>query len=283
MVLVMSTSIIASLRRYVWQPSTIIVLAVVRGFNVVIELDWVQTSFPLIQKGQLCFHRILRWTMPRPLTAKWLRTVEINHQTHQINGITDRKFLATLITQARMALPEVIVLDFRFQSPKGFGKGEDDPSRASQDSELVEAIKSAAQDGVPIIVPCWFRKASSRQYRRLPDFFKDSDFTLPDSNDQCPLLRSKRRFRPGCVRIGNINLPADARQIPLVSRTIDPDPGATSLSLAAAAAHEDTIDLSPRTREKRSSAKQSRTMTSLSVVYPHVRVSNRCRGKVIQG
>ena len=30
----------------------------------------------------------------------------------------------------------IIVLDFEFQSPKDFGKGEDDPSRASQDSEL---------------------------------------------------------------------------------------------------------------------------------------------------
>jgi len=152
MALVMATSIIASLRRYVWQPSTIIVLAVVLGFNVVLEFDWVQTSSPLIQKRQLCFHRILCWAMPQPLTAKWVRTVEINDQTRPIIGITDRKFLAALIMHAGRALPEVIVLDFKLQSPKGFGKGEDDPSRASQDSELIEAIKSAAQDGVPVIV-----------------------------------------------------------------------------------------------------------------------------------
>jgi CHASE2 domain-containing sensor protein len=73
---------------------------------------------------------------------------------------------------------------------------------------------------------------------------------MPGSNDQCSLPRNKVP-RPACVRIGNINLPNDARQIPLVTPTIDSDSGANSLALAAAAAHDDAIDLSPRTRGKK--------------------------------
>lgn len=271
---VMSTSVIASLRRYVWQPSTIIVLALVLGFNVLVEFDWVQKSFPLIQKGQLGFHRILCWTMPRPLTAKWVRTVEITDQSHQVGGITDRNFLATLINNARKAPAEVIVLDFKFQAPAALSEGQDYSSRKSQDTALVDAIKNAADDGIPVIVPCWLEKLSWREWKRLPDFFNDSDFRLADSNGQCPLLRSTCKPHPAdapveptsgpgevpppppaCVRIGNINGPADARHIPLVSRTLgsrtgDTDPGAISLALAAATAHEDAINLCPRTSEK---------------------------------
>lgn len=269
----MLTSVIASLRRYVWQPSTIIVLALVLAFNVVVEFDWVQRSFPLIQKAQLGFHRVLCWTMPRPLTAKWVRTVEITDQSHQAGGITDRNFLATLINNARKASAEVIVLDFKFQAPVGLGEGHDYPNRESQDAALIEAITNAAHDGIPVIVPCWLEKVSWREWKRLPDFYNDSEFQLPKSNSQCPLLRSTCQSHstdssmepapasasvqppPACVRIANINGPADARQIPLVSRTVDSwtskhDPGATSLALAAATAHEDAINLCPRTNEK---------------------------------
>ncbi len=273
MAFIMPTSIIASFKRHVWQPSTVIVLALVLGFNVLVEFDWVQTAFPLIQKGQLAFHRILCWTMPRPLTAKWVRAVEISDQTHQIGGITDRSFLATLINNARKAPPEVIVLDFKFQAPLGKSQGQDLASRVAQDSDLRKAVTEAALDGIPIIMPCWLEKTSWREWKRLPDFFNDSDFQLPDRNSQCPLSRStckpspasagagsaqasvRMGPRPACVRIANINLPEDARQIPLVSRASDADPCATSLALAAAAAHDDAIDLCPRTSEKKIIAK----------------------------
>ena len=248
----MPISVIASFKRYVWRPSTIVVLALVLGFNVLVEFDWVRKYFPLIEKGQLEFHRILCWTMPRPLTAKWVRTVQITNQDRQIGGITDRNFLATLINQARTAPPEVIILDFKFQAPKGKPAGEDLPGRASQDQALTQAILGAAHDGNTVVVPCWLDRVSSSDWKRLPDFFEDSDFLQPDVYDQGPLLRNQFSPHPARVRIGNINLPKDARQIPLVSRTVDKsDPCQTSLALAAAEAHEDAIDLWPRTREKK--------------------------------
>ena len=52
------------------------------------------------------------------------------------------------------------------------------------------------------------------------------------------------------LRIGNINLPTDKRQIPLVTVTADSDGPSESLALAAVTAYEDAIDRKPKTRDK---------------------------------
>jgi CHASE2 domain-containing sensor protein len=248
--LVTLTSIASSIKRAVWRRNTIIVMALVLGFNVFVELDSVQRNLPFIQGLQLRCHRILCLALPRPLTAKWVRTVAIDNQNHQIRGITDREFLATLIANARLGRAEVIVLDFKFQAPKVKLAGEDEPDRFRQDSELLDAIKRAAHDGIPVVVTCSLRQIASRTFERWPNFYRDSDLPLPDSSDRCRLPRAEDGSWPACVRIGNINLPTDPRQIPLVTPGIVPDPGATSFALAAAAAHDDAVNLTPRTRDK---------------------------------
>jgi CHASE2 domain-containing sensor protein len=113
------------LRRRFWQRA-IFVLIVVLAFNAVVELDWFRNNFPFVQRAQLRFHRFLCSLIPRPISPRWVRVVAIDTDLHrELKEPTDRKFLATLVTNAAAGRAAAIVLDFKFVVPKGRNPGVD--------------------------------------------------------------------------------------------------------------------------------------------------------------
>jgi hypothetical protein len=59
------------------------VLTIVLAFNVVVRLQPVRKNFPFIHTAQLGFHRFPCSLVLRPISAKWVRTVEIDDALHQ--------------------------------------------------------------------------------------------------------------------------------------------------------------------------------------------------------
>lgn len=231
------------LRQSFWQRS-LPVLIIVLSFNVVVQFSAFRENLPFIHRAQLGFHRFLCSLVPRPVSAKWVRTVEIDDALHQKLGEpTDRNFLAALVENAVRGDAAAVVLDFKLVSPPGYAAGRDEPQRQAPNLSLMKAIQTASVMGVPVVVPCWLRQAEREELERRPNIYLDSDLPLPDENGQCQ--------RVACARLGNINVPTDERQIPLVTLMSARDPCATSLGLAATAAYEDTIERSPKTRDKK--------------------------------
>ena len=115
---------------------------------------------------------------------------------------------------------------------------------------------------VPVALTCWLRERDDSYFERLPNVILDNSLPLWADRTECsrPLIaRSNTNgpesettlYRaPACVYLGNLNLPLDRRQIPLVTPTKNPDPCSNSLALAAVSAYEDVTDRKPRTWEK---------------------------------
>ncbi len=234
---------IQSLMKQAFWQRAVPVLIVVLGFNVAAQLPAFRENFPFIHRAQLGFHRLLCYFIPRLISAKWVRTVEIDDTLHQrLLEPTDRKFLADLITNAVQGDAAVVVLDFKLIAPQGLGAGRDNPERAKQNTSLLEAINTAAAKGVPVVVPCWLQETGSDRFERRPNIYLDSELPLPDEKGQCP--------RAACAKLGNVNLPTDERQIPLLTPMTTADACSSSLALSTATAYDEVIDRSPRTRDK---------------------------------
>jgi CHASE2 domain-containing sensor protein len=248
-----------SVRTVLSRPAIVSVLAVVLGFNVLVELEFVQANLPMIRRGQLAVHRFLCSLSSRSITPKWVRTVEIDNAAHLALGEpTDRTYLAKLVSNAARGEALAIVLDIKLIVPEGLQ--EDDGSRREQNEQLLAAIRRAAADGVPVVLATWLRLDAHGEFTRLPNIFRDDSLPLVDRDGVC---RASARAAvdgverasprpPTCVWIGNLNLPIDRRRIPLVTLTRDregtsPSP---SLALAAASAFEAAIDRQPRTLSK---------------------------------
>jgi len=246
---------LSSLKR----PVTISVLLVVLLLNLLGRLEWINEVLPQLQWAELKFHRFLCSFTPRLITAKWVRTVEIDDTAHQKLGEpTNRDFLATLVRNAANGDAAAIVLDVKFLAPAGLAPGQDDVSRAAQNANLFAAIREATSNGVPLVLTCWLRKGRGGGFERRPNIYDGTLFPLPDDEGGCSTptangdagVGKEWRRAQACVYIGNINLPADMRRLPLVTRTNDADTRSSSLALAAVSAYEDVIDRKPRTREK---------------------------------
>jgi len=225
-----------------WQRA-VPVLMVVLSFNVLVQLHWVRENLPFIHRGQLRFHRLLCSLAPRPITAKWVRMVEINDDLHQQLGEpTNRGVLAALVRNAVAGDATVVVLDFKLISPPRFADGQDVRERTDQNRALLQAIQDASDKGVPVVVPCWLKQTGDR-WERWPSIYLDRDLPLADEHGQCA--------HRACARLGNINLPTDERRIPLVAPMQASDPCSESLALAAATAYDLAFDRVPLTRDKK--------------------------------
>jgi len=252
---------VSSLKSQLGKPVIITVIAVVLVFNVVVRTETVRNAVPQIAFAQLRFHRVLCAMSPRLLTAKWVRAVEIDQQKHaELGEPTNRAFLASVISQAARGDAAVIVLDIKLLAPQGMAAGHDLETQSNGDARLLDAIRNASANGVPIVLTSWLQRDTKGNFRRMPNFFLDEVLPLPDENGNCIRSQSDPQsvastigpFRPpGCVRIGNINAPTDLREVPLVTRTVDPEGRSMSVALATATAYEEAIQRLPRTADKK--------------------------------
>lgn len=234
----------SSLTKSFWRRA-IPVLAIVLCLNVIIHSKLFQESFPFVHRAGLALHRILCSTAPRPINAKLVKVVPIGDRLHQrLGDPTNRQFIGSLITNAVKGDPAVIVLDFKLVAPPGYLPGTDAPERSKQNAALLHSIQQASAKGVPVVIASWLRSNDKQQFEIRPGIFRDGDLPLADDKGECP-YKDK-----ACVRIGNINVPIDERQIPLVTVTTGGAPYSESLALAAASAYEDAIDRYPKTRNK---------------------------------
>jgi CHASE2 domain-containing sensor protein len=232
-------------------PAIVSVLMIVLVFNLVVESEAVQENLPIIRRTQLAVHRLLCSLLPRDVAPKWVRAVEIDDQAHQRLGEpTNRAYLASLVRNAAAGDALAIVLDIKLLAPINKADGEDDPERAGDNAALAGAITDAAGAGVPVVVTSWLGFKDGRFFLK-PNIFTNASLPFADETGGCRVAPSNPERRAACPRIGNINLPVDMRQIPLVTRTgEDGAASSESLALATVSAFEDATDRRPRTRDR---------------------------------
>jgi CHASE2 domain-containing sensor protein len=246
-------------RTVLCDPATFSVLFMVLLFNVIIRIPAVQDNFPVLQRGELLFHRFLFSLSPRNIAPKWVRVVEIDDAAHgKLGEPTDRAYLADVISNAVKGDAFTIVLDFKLLAPSGLPAGQDDPSRKAADQKLVDSINNAALAGVPVVIGVWLEEQPDRSFARRPDFFLDRWLLLANANRNCrPEMsaslqssdsRNPTRL-PACAWLGNINMPVDMRQVPLSTPLKGGAAPLDSLSLAAVEAFEASLDRQPRARD----------------------------------
>src|SRR5271163_54760 len=249
-----ANSVRTLLEKPFWQRA-LPVLAVVLSFNVLVRLDLIQEQFPFVIRWQYAFHRGLASVYPRELKARVVKAVEIDTALHQELGepATNRKFIATLVENAAKGHAAVVVLDFKLVVPEGSREGWDAEVRKEENSKLLQAIEIATAAGTEVIVPCWLAPQGHHKFVRRPSIFRDSDLPLARGKKETGAAGKATGLcgRPACATLGNINLPIDKRQIPLVADMAAEDPCAESLALAAVGAYEERTGISPRTGENR--------------------------------
>jgi len=235
-----------------WQRA-LPVLAVVLSFNVIVRLDWIREELPFVTRWQYGFHRALASVYPRELKARVVKAVEIDTALHLQLGepATNRKYIAALVENAAKGHAAVVVLDFKLVVPEGMAEGSDAGERKEQNAKLLEAVESTTQAGTEVVVPCWLAPAGHHQFVRRPSIFRDSQLPLASSRKEAGAQEKVEGLcgRPACATLGNINLPIDKRQVPLLAQMAADDPCAESLSLAAVNAYEERTGIFPRTRE----------------------------------
>ena len=255
-------NILGFLRRVLWHKSIIGVLAVVVVWNVLFTSDVVKAQFPFLTDCQLWFHQLLYWASPHPQYVNVVRVVAIDDQTHwtRLGGVnpTNRTFLAQLINHATAASkrPSVIALDVTLKTPGVMGPAKDSAiidssERFDDDEELLCAIHTATEGGIPVILAeglMWDQQANEKrgEWRRERHIFEDFALRLKDSQGRCAYQ--------ACVAFGEIHTPKDSRQIPLRVFALEwqgsTETAFDSLALAVATAYEEKTGREPKSFEK---------------------------------
>jgi CHASE2 domain-containing sensor protein len=232
----MRTFLWPHLKQIFWRRSVISVFLLVVVWNVfIVFIDseiaekfaqgpgfWRETFSDLRELNthlQLRFYQILSSLRPIPFEPKSVSMVLIDDTTHwhTLYGDepTDRAFLAKLVRNASEATTKakVIGLDIGLYAPRGYPAGSDKPERAKGNYDLLDAIKSATQHGVAIVIATTFDDRQRR--RRLPNIYKDSELPLKGADGTCQFS--------ACATLGYINAPADRRHIPLTEQLFNWD------------------------------------------------------------
>lgn len=157
------------------------------------------TEFPWLIRWQLRWAALLSKLDMRAPVVERVTVVEIDDNTFwkRLAGVlpTDRKFLAQLVRNGSGAnggpKAALIAIDIKLVSP--YDKPEDDRSRRSANTDLLQAVKEAGDRGVPTVLTDSLVEHATK---REPNIFDDSQWAAG-------------------TRFGYINLPGDKRMIPL--------------------------------------------------------------------
>ena len=215
-----------NIKKAILRKSVISVFLLVALWNLSISNVWLNTrldgegavreTFREIRDTnlhiQMRFYQVLTLGRPIGLSPEDIRLVYIDDQTHWTDQHgstpTDRAFLASLILNASQApvSARAIGLDVELLAPRNFEDGDDEDAFLASDLQLRNAIATAANRGVPVVLASTFYPNDEDKNLLLPNIFGPK--TLAQLNEI-------RCLHPRCVSFGYINLPADKRQIPL--------------------------------------------------------------------
>ena len=154
---------------------------------------------------------------PIHLKPEDVRLVYIDDDTHWslLNGDepTSRKYLAALVINASKPLTKaaVIGLDVELLAPLDDQPGHDASERSDDDQKLFDAIQSAANQGVPVVLASVYYQDENLRNRLLPNIYADRDVFMPKGKD-CAHI--------SCPSFGYINLPVDKRLVPLAREVV---------------------------------------------------------------
>lgn len=173
---------------------------------------------------QMRFYQLWTRLSPIPFRADHVSLAYIDDDTHWTtlygNQPTSRSYLARLIRNASQTATkaEVIGLDFELLSPRHFPAGNDAPTRAEENQELLNAIQFAMKQGVRVVLPSVYYIDNENHRIELPNIYKSSDLTLPE-DPNC--------VQSPCPTFGYIDIPDDKRQIPMMQEVL-PSPQSPS-------------------------------------------------------
>jgi CHASE2 domain-containing sensor protein len=200
--------------------------------------DTVREQIPWLTSAQLQLDGALLRLNPRPAAVRYVAPVEIDDAARwnpPLSGRepTNRRYLADLVRKAAESGAAVIGIDFRLTSPNADGRPGDDPAYAEEDEYLLETLNQVSAK-TPVVITTFLAAVQARdgasRWRRLPNIYADE--SLPR------------------VRVGHLNMPRDARQVPLDMPSFDIDrqiPGRVpSLAEQVVSAYEEVTNLQVR-------------------------------------
>ena len=243
----------SELRRILLRPSVLSVLLIVALWNVLASSEKLARAIerpgtlPELASGlkdvniglQDRMYQALFSLFPYKFRPHHVTLVFIDDAAHWSPPLwgsvpTQRAYLAELISRALESdpKPRVIGLDVELISPIDV-PGVDDPKRQGKDENLalLDAIKTAWGNKVPVVIATAFGTRDDGSNVRLAGIFKDSD--LPPPLSGCASGNSIM----GCPGFGYVNAPQDRRQIPLAEEVYpwDGSSGASPMSSFALA------------------------------------------------
>jgi CHASE2 domain-containing sensor protein len=219
----------ANVKEELWRKSVLSVIIIVALWNVFVSSDivaaklqgegpWRETFREIRDLNvhlQLRFYQLLTSWKPITFVPSRVSLVYIDDDAHWKwlfgDMPTSRGFLATLITNASQPATKAsaIALDVQLYAPEREGIDKEERDRANQ--ALLQAIKDAAGNGVPVILATGYYIEKDGRQVLIPGIF---------TNSQLPLKTADGRCSPGpaCAALGYINPPDDRRRIPLVEQ-----------------------------------------------------------------
>lgn len=214
---------------------TTVVLALVLGWAA--NYSWIEKQVPALVRAELRVYQALSYLDWREPRAERVLLVEIDDATYwnpPLSGVspTNRKYLADLAKIASDGEALAVAVDFRLNSTSDLPG--DDGLRRADNSYLLQKIKEITEQGTPIILASWLVDNGQGEWKKLPLIFDETSL-------------------PARVSIGHINIPLDARDIPLrmmgwewdgsVQKNFD------SFALKIVNSYEDQKKIRPRTIE----------------------------------
>jgi hypothetical protein len=220
-------------------------LAAVVALYLMIHTDTIQRFVPQIGQAQDAFHWTLTGFSQRRVVPHTVLVAAVDNEARRHIGFiepTPRDFLAATVEAAVIGKAAVIVLDMKFVVLPGFETSE------GKDVRLLNAIRTAVDQGIPVVVATWL-ESTSGGFRRRPGIFDKSDLPIRDASGRCPgdnaaIGPNETPSGRACVSFGSINLSTDKRRIPLGTH-LDGGGLLHSLALASLVAYEDAFDVWP--------------------------------------
>jgi CHASE2 domain-containing sensor protein len=226
----------AEVKEVLWRKSVLSVIIIVALWNVFVSSDivaaklqgegpWRETFREIRDLNvhlQLRFYQLLTSWKPVKFAPSRVSLVYIDDDTHWKllfgDMPTSRGFLATLITNASQTKTKAaaIALDVQLYAPEREGIDKEERDRAN--TALLQAIKDAAGNGVPVILATGYYIEKDGRQVLIPGIFTNSQLPLKTADGRCSP-------EPACAALGYINPPDDRRRIPLVERLYDEDSG----------------------------------------------------------